>query len=146
MTAFAVALVVVGGFAGASQAAIMGRFGDRIGSLEAVAFAAALTALLALAILLLGRRSLHGYVAAVHQPPWMWTAAAMGMLVVLGITVASPRIGTAATIGILVTGNLLMAAVIDRFGLFGLQKIPLRAERVTGLVLLLAGSALSLKR
>jgi transporter family-2 protein len=39
-----------------------------------------------------------------------------------------------------------MAAVIDRFGLFGLDKIALTWTRVAGLVLLAAGAALTLKR
>jgi bacterial/archaeal transporter family-2 protein len=146
MTALAVALVVAGGIAGAVQAAVMGRFGERVGSLEAFAFATAVTALIGLAILLIGRRSLHGYVSAAHQPLWLWSAGAMGALIVLGITFAAPRIGTTATIGVIVTGNLAMAAVVDRFGLFGLDKIPFNLARVTGLVLLIGGSALSLKR
>ena len=146
MTALAVALVVAGGIAGAVQAAVLGRFGERVGSLEAFAFATALTAVIALVILLIGRRSLHGYVAAAHQPLWLWSAAAMGALIVLGITFAAPRIGTTATIGVIVTGNLAMAAVIDRFGLFGLDKIPFNVARIAGVLLLVAGSALSLKR
>ena len=146
MTALAVALVVAGGIAGAVQAAIMGRFGERVGVLEAFAFATALTAAIACVVLLLGRQSLHGYAAAARQPVWLWTAAAMGALIVLGITYAAPRIGTTAAIGIIVAGNLAMAAVIDRFGLFGLEKIPFQWQRVLGIALLAAGAALSLKR
>jgi transporter family-2 protein len=146
LTAFAVVLVVAGGFAGAVQAAIMGRFGERVGVLEAFAFATALTALIGLVLLLIGRGSLHGYIDAARQPVWLWTSAAMGALIVLGITFAAPRIGTTATIGIIVAGNLAMAAVIDRFGLFGLDKIPFHWERIVGIVLLAAGAALSLKK
>jgi transporter family-2 protein len=39
-----------------------------------------------------------------------------------------------------------MAAVIDRFGLFGLEKIPFHWERLVGIALLAVGAALSLKR
>lgn len=146
MTTFAVALVVVGGLAGAVQAALMGRFGERVGSLEAFAFAALVTAAIGLVLLLVARRSLHGYVAAAHAPAWLWTAGAMGALIVLGITLAAPRIGTAATIGIVVAGNLAGAAVIDRYGLFGLDKIPFHWPRTLGIVLLAVGAALSLKK
>lgn len=146
MTAFAVALVVAGGIGGAIQAALMGRFGERVGTLEAFAFATLLTALIGAAVLLVGRGGLNGYAAAARQPVWLWTAAAMSALIVLGITFAAPRIGTTATIGIVVAGNLAMAAVIDRFGLFGLEKIPFRWDRLLGIVLLAAGAALTLKR
>jgi uncharacterized membrane protein YdcZ (DUF606 family) len=37
-------------------------------------------------------------------------------------------------------------ALIDRFGLFGLEKIRFRWERLVGILLLAAGAALSLKR
>ena len=39
-----------------------------------------------------------------------------------------------------------MGVVIDKFGLFGLEKIPFGWERVLGVVLLTLGAALSLRR
>ncbi len=146
MTAFAVALAVAGGIAGAIQAALMGKFGERVGTLEAFAFATLLTALISATLLLVARQSLAGYAAAARQPPWLWSAAAMGAIIILGITFAAPRIGTTATIGIITAGNLAVAAVVDRLGLFGLEKIPLRWERVLGIALLAAGAAFTLKR
>ena len=146
MTALAVALVAAGGIGGAVQAALMGRWGERVGTLEAFAFASLLTALIGAAVLAIGRGSLVGYADAARQPVWLWTAAAMSALIVLGITFAAPRIGTTATIGIVVAGNLAMAAVVDRFGLFGLEKIAFRWDRLLGIVLLAVGAALSLRK
>ena len=139
-------LVAAGGIGGAIQAALMGRFGERVGTLEAFAFATFLTALIGAAVLLVGRGSFNGYVEAARQPVWLWTAAAMSALIVLGITFAAPRIGTTATIGIVVAGNLAMAAVVDRFGLFGLEKIAFRWDRLLGIALLAVGAALSLRK
>jgi len=70
----------------------------------------------------------------------------MGALVVITITFAGSRLGTTATVALIIAGNLTMAVIIDRFGLFGLQRIPLHAYRIVGLVLLAAGAALALKR
>jgi transporter family-2 protein len=124
----------------------MGRFGQRAGTLEAFAFATFLTALIGALVLVVGRRTVVGYADAARQPVWLWTAAAMSALIVLGLTFAAPRIGTTAAIGIIVAGNLAMAAVIDRFGLFGLDRIAFGPERLLGIVLLVVGAALSLKR
>ena len=146
MTALAVALVVAGGVAGAAQAALMGKFGERVGTFEAFAFAALLTGAIGFVVLLVARQSFAGYAHAARQPVWLWSAAAMSALIVLAITFAAPRIGTTATIGIMVAGNLAMAGIIDRFGLFGLEKIPFRWERIVGVALLALGAALSLKR
>ena len=55
-------------------------------------------------------------------------------------------IGTFATIGLLIAGQLAMGVLIDAAGLFGLERIPLNVARVTGLVLLAGGALLILKR
>ncbi len=145
-TAATVGLTVTAGVAGAVQAAVMGRFGERIGVFEAFAFAAIVTALVATALLLATRRTVTGLADAFREPAWLWIGGFMGALIVLTITVASPRIGTTATIGIIVAGNLAMAAVIDRFGLFGLEQIPLSWPRIVGIALLAVGALLVLRR
>ena len=145
-SAAAVAVCVAGGLGGAIQAAVMGRFGDRIGTLEAVAFSTLATAVIAAALLVVARQSVAGYAEAIRSPAWMWSAAAMSALIVFGLTFAAPRIGTTATIGILVAGNLVMAALIDQYGWFGLDRIPLTWPRVLGAVLLAVGAALTLWR
>ena len=53
---------------------------------------------------------------------WLWTGGALSVLIILAITVASPRIGLAATIGIIIAFNLGVAALIDRFGWFGFDR------------------------
>lgn len=146
MSAAATILALCAGIAGSIQIAVMGRFGDRIGTLEALAFSTLLTAILTATALLVVRRSLAGYEAAFHAPRWLWIGAAMGAFIVFTITIAGPRIGTTATIGLLIAGQLAMGAVSDRFGLFGGERIPLHATRIVGIVLLAAGAALSLRK
>ncbi|MDX6481545.1 MAG: bacterial/archaeal transporter family-2 protein [Gaiellaceae bacterium] len=124
----------------------MSRLGDRIGVVEAVGFSAALTAALAFVVLLLARHSLAGFGRAFHQPWWMLLGGVMGLLIVFTITYAGPRIGIAATVGILIAGQLAMGAAIDRWGLLGSEKIPLHWPRLIGLALLAGGAALSLKK
>ncbi|MGH2995403.1 MAG: DMT family transporter, partial [Gaiellaceae bacterium] len=71
---------------------------------------------------------------------------AMGAIVVTTITFTAPRIGTFATIGLLIAGQLAMGVLIDALGLFGLERIPFGWERAVGLVLLGAGALLVLER
>jgi transporter family-2 protein len=144
--ALATGLAVAAGLAGSVQVALMSRLGERIGVLEALAFSAALTAVLAAVLLLLARQSLAGFERAVHQPLWLLLGGVMGLLIVFTITFAGPRIGVAATVGILIAGQLAMGAAIDRFGLFGSQKIALHWPRLAGIALLAAGAALSLRK
>ncbi|HVM17554.1 MAG TPA: DMT family transporter [Gaiellaceae bacterium] len=145
-TAAAVALAAAAGLAGSVQIAVMGRLGQRIGTLEALAFATVLSLVLVLALLLVFRQSLAGLAEGARAPLWMWAGALMGAFIVFTITYAGPRIGTTATIGLLIAGQLTMGALIDRFGLFGLEQIPLSGPRVLGILLLAVGAALSLHR
>ena len=143
--ALAAALCVVAGLAGSVQVAVMTRLGERVGIVEALAFASVLTAVLATLILVAARWSLDGFADSARQPPWLWIGAVMGLFIVFTITYAGGRIGTAATVGILIAGQLAMGAVIDRFGLFGSERIALGWPRLTGLALLALGAALSLR-
>jgi transporter family-2 protein len=145
-SAVAVFLSVLAGLAGSVQVAVMSQLGDRIGIVGALAFATMFTALAALGMLVVAERSLDAYVGAFRQPWWMLAGGVMGLIVVFTITFAGPRIGVAAVVGILIAGQLVMGAAIDRWGLFGAERIPLSWPRVLGIVLLAAGAALSLRR
>ena len=145
-TALATLLTVLSGLAGSVQVALMSRLGERIGVLQALGFSAALTGVLAFLLLVLARRSVTGYADALHQPWWMLLGGVMGLLIVFTVTYAGPRIGVAATVGILIAGQLIMGAAIDRWGLFRSERIPLGWPRVLGIFLLAAGAALSLRK
>jgi len=144
--ALATTLAVAAGLAGAAQVAVMSQLGERIGVAEALGFATLLTAVAAFLGLLIVRRSVEGYVRALHLPWWMLTGGLLGLFIVFTVTYAGPRIGVTATVGILIAGQLVMGAAIDRFGLFGSQKILLHWPRVAGITLLAVGAALSLRK
>jgi bacterial/archaeal transporter family-2 protein len=142
----AVALTVLAGLAGSVQVAVMGRFGGRIGVIEALTFSTAVQLVLSFAILVAVRTGVGGLGDAVRAPAWMWLGGVMGLTVVGTITFAQPRIGATATIGILIAGQLVMGALIDRFGLFGVDRIDISLPRAVGIVLLGIGAGLSLVR
>jgi bacterial/archaeal transporter family-2 protein len=145
-TALATVLAVAAGLAGSIQVALQSRLGERIGVLEAVAFGTTLTALLAIVALAVAHQSLGGYSRAFQQPWWMLLGGLMGGLIVFTVTYAGPRIGVAATVGILIAGQLVMGAAIDRWGLFRSEQIALHWPRILGIVLLAVGAALSLRK
>jgi bacterial/archaeal transporter family-2 protein len=142
----AVALTATAGLAGAVQAAVMGELGERVGIVPAVAFSVVVALVGGLVALLVWERSFAGIRAAAQEPAWLWIGGLMSVFIVLAVTVAPPRIGVAATIGVVIAGNLVSAALIDRYGLFGQDVIPIDRWRLLGLLLLAAGAALSLSR
>jgi transporter family-2 protein len=146
LSGLAVLLAVLGGLAGSVQVAVMGRFGGRVGVFEALAFSTAIQLLLAVTVVLAVRGGLGGLHHVTKTPLWMWAGGLMGFTVVTAITFAQPRIGATAVIGILIAGQLVMGALIDRFGLFGVQQIGISPWRALGIGLLGIGAALSLVR
>jgi bacterial/archaeal transporter family-2 protein len=128
------------------QVAVMGRFGDRIGSFEAFAVASLLTAAIAVVTLFVVRRSVAGVGDALETPAWMWLGGLFGAFVVLTITVTAPRIGVAAVVALLIAGQLVMGALIDRYGWFGVDRVPLGWQRLLGVALLALGTALMLRK
>ena len=146
-TAAAASLALVAGLAGSIQVAVMGRFGERIGSFEALAANLLFSTLIATAVLLVVRQSLAGFGEALRSPWWYWVGGGgMGVVVVLTITVVTPRIGATATIGLLIAGQLAMGVAIDRYGWFGVEQVPLTWPRLLGVFLLAAGALLALRR
>jgi len=145
-TALAVAMSISAGLAGSVQAAVLGRLGDRVGTVEAVGFSTLVAGTTGILVLLVARRSLAGVGHAFHQPLWMWLGGLLSAFIVLSITFAAPRIGVAAAIGLVITGNLVAAALIDRLGWFGVDRIPLEWTRLLGILLLAGGATLLLRK
>ena len=145
-TAVAASLAFAAGLGGAVQIAVQGRLGDRVGALEAMATASLIGAVLALAVLLVARRSLSGVGDAFGAPKWMLLGGAMSALIILAITIAGPRIGIVATTSVLIAAQFTLATVIDRYGWFGVERIAVSWPRVIGLALLAVGAALTLRR
>lgn len=128
------------------QIAVQGRLGDRVGSLEALATAAVIGGVIALAALLVARRSLAGVGEALAGPKWLLLGGAMGAFIVFAITVAGPRIGVVATTAFLIAAQFALATMIDKYGWFGVERVAVTWPRVVGIVLLVAGAALTLRR
>jgi bacterial/archaeal transporter family-2 protein len=147
MSAYQLAIVVsvLAGVGGGLQAAISGTLGRRIGVLEASAFLAGLGTMILL-LLAIVIRGPGGVLAGFRQPGWLWLGGVFGAFVVFTLAFSPPRIGTFATVALLVAGQLAAGALIDAFGLFGFERVPLTLWRFTGLLFLAAGAFLVLRR
>ena len=144
-TRIAITMSFAAGLAGAAQASVSGALGRRVGSVQAAAFGAIVSAVLLVALLLLSGRG-AGVADVIRQPPWLLISGFFGAGIVLTVAYAPPRIGTFATVALLIAGQLLAGAAIDAFGWLGTERIPVTVTRIVGLVLLTAGAALTLKR
>jgi transporter family-2 protein len=144
-TRLAIIFALAAGIAGAAQASISGALGRRVGTIGSAGFGVIVAAVLVIALAVaLGRGG--SIVSALHQPLWLWLGGLFGAVIVLAIAYAPPRIGTFATVALLIAGQLAAGALIDAYGWLGSPRIPVTLARVAGLVLVTAGAALTLKR
>jgi bacterial/archaeal transporter family-2 protein len=145
-TGLAAVFAFCAGLGGAVQVAVQGRLGDRVGSIEAVACAAIVSAVCGTAVLLVARGGLGRIGSGFTGPRWQLLGGVMSAVIVLAITVAGPRIGIVATTAMLIAGQFALATAIDRFGWFGVDRVAVTWSRVLGLALLAAGAVLTLRR
>lgn len=75
-------------------------------------------------------------------PLWVWTGGLLGACYVVAAIVATPRIGPALFFGLLVTGQLVTAIIVEHFGWLGLERHPLSPGRLLGVALLIVGAVL----
>jgi bacterial/archaeal transporter family-2 protein len=145
-TAFAAVFVAAAGIGGTIQAAVQATLGDRVGTIEALGFAMLVAGVCGVIVLIVARQSFHAVSASLHQPAWLWVGGALSAFIVLSFTFAAPRIGVTASIGLYIAGTLISAAVVDQFGWLGVERIAIGWARIVGIVLLLGGAALVLRK
>jgi len=75
-------------------------------------------------------------------PPISYGAGLLIGLYVLSATVIIPRFGAASFIAFILAAQVLTSAVIDQFGLFGMERRPIDITKLAGLVVIVAGIAI----
>ncbi|MEL7298999.1 MAG: DMT family transporter [Pseudomonadota bacterium] len=76
---------------------------------------------------------------AVTAPKHLFLAGALIAFYVLSITAIAPSFGVGNAVFFVLLGQLISAAAIDHFGLFGARPDPLTATRAAGIALMAAG-------
>jgi len=131
---FTTLLMLLAGMGLSVQAAINGTLGKKIGALEGalVNFFVG-TLVLMLAVLFAGGGQLGDVLRA---PKWQLLGGLIGAVYVAAMVFAVPRIGVGVAVMAVIVGQLAMSMAIDRFGLFGLRRIPFDGYRLSGALLL----------
>jgi transporter family-2 protein len=145
-TALGVVFVAAAGVGGTVQAAVQATLGNRVGTIEALGFAMLVAGVCGVVVLVVARQSFAAVPASLREPAWLWVGGALSAFIVLSFTFAAPRIGVGAAIGVYIAGTLISSAVVDHFGWLGVERIALGWPRLLGIVLLLGGAALVLRR
>lgn len=95
-----------------------------------------------LPVIALSKVPLPNISSALSGPWWLWVGGLIGAAYVTAATLLVPRIGAAGFMIAIVTGQMLMAVIIDHYGLLGLSSRAVNLERLAGIVLLVIAMVL----
>jgi transporter family-2 protein len=144
--ALAVPLAVAAGAFVGLQAPINARLGRQVGSLQAATISFTIGTIALLLIASLSSRGIGPVSSATRAPWWALLGGILGAFYVTVALLTVRTLGVSGLTAIVVAGQLTIAVVIDRFGLLGVAKQQIGAPRIAGLILLLAGVVLVVRR
>lgn len=131
------AIMLVAGLGIPVLAALNAALGQRMGSPVAAGLILFVVALLSTAIVLMMTGG--SLKAAIGAPPHLFFAGCLVAFYVLTITWVAPQFGVGNAVFFVLIGQLISAALIDHFGLFGAQVSSLTFWRITGISVMAFG-------
>ncbi len=72
-------------------------------------------------------------------PFWIWFGGMLGAFFIATTTELASKISATALVGLIIAGQLIVAVLLDHFGLLGFASHPITLWRVVGILLLIAG-------
>ncbi len=137
-------VAAVSGVSMAIQGSINSALGKIVGLWETTLIVH-LTATIAVSVILFAFNLGKGSFLRAGEAPWYYYLGGfLGILITYGVVITIPKLGAAVATTAIIVGQVGMAALVDHFGLFGLQQIPFTWLKFVGLVLLAAGAKLLL--
>ena len=140
---FLLGLAFAAGMLGPLQAGMNAKIGKTLGDpfyAALISFAVGTVGLLTVA--LVGRVEFSAIRTAGSVHWSLWLAGLLGAFYVTASIVLTPRLGAALTFSLVVAGQLVMAVMIDHFGMLGVPVQPVNLPRLAGIVLITAGAML----
>jgi transporter family-2 protein len=128
------------------QAPINSRLGKTVGSLQAASFSFLVGTAVLVAIAAFVRGGLGNLGQVGHAPWWALVGGLLGAVYVTVALIAVRTLGASGLTAVVIAGQLAISVTIDRFGLLGVARQPVGLQRVLGLVLLIAGVVLVVRK
>ncbi len=128
------------------QAPINARLAKGVGDIQAATFSFLVGTLLLVVIAAFVRGGLTNLGQVRVVPWWALVGGLLGAVYVSVALVAVRTLGASGLTAVVITGQLAISVAIDHFGAFGIAKQHVGASRIVGLVLLVAGVVLVVRR
>jgi bacterial/archaeal transporter family-2 protein len=128
------------------QAPVNSRLGRSVGSVQAASVSFLVGTVVLLAIASFANGGLAGIGHVTRVPWWALTGGLLGAVYVTIALVAVRTLGASGITAAVIAGQLAVSVTIDRFGLLGVARQPIGLQRVIGLILLVVGVVLVVRR
>lgn len=116
------------------------------GTLNAATVSLCVSTVVVLAVRLFYAPSFTFALALEKTPFWAWLGGLLGLFFVAASMYVAPKIGATALISLILCGQIVAALLYDKFGLFGYGETPITVLRLSGVGLIVIGTALVLAR
>lgn len=128
---------VIAGMAMSVQGVMNTRLGEGIGNMEANAFVQGTAFALALLVLLFWRQGSFSQLGGVNKLYWL--GGVLGLVITLTVMLGIRSLGPTTAVSVILISQLLIAALIDAFGLMGSEKLAFTWSKYAGLALMCGG-------
>lgn len=128
---------IVAGAAMSIQGVMNTRLGEGIGTAEANVFVQGTAALLSLGLLLFWRTGSFASLGEVNKLYWL--GGALGLVITITVMLGIGSLTPTVAISTILISQLLVAALIDAFGLMGAEKLAFGWTKLLGLALMISG-------
>lgn len=129
---------IIAGMAMSVQGVMNTRLGEGIGNMEANTFVQGTAFLLSAAVLLFYRQGSFSELGGVNKLYWL--GGAVGVVITLTVMLGIKSLGTTVAISVILISQLLIAALIDAFGLMGSEKVAFVWTKFLGLAMMIGGT------
>lgn len=126
-------------------AAFNSGLGVQLGSATAATFVVFVVGLALATLIVALTGGLPPRSAFTFERPYIYFGAAFMLFYALSVTWAAPRIGVGNAVFFVLLGQLIAAAVIDHFGLWGALKSEVTGRRAAGIAIMALGVYLARK-
>jgi bacterial/archaeal transporter family-2 protein len=137
--------IVAGGLVGL-QAPINSRLGRTVGTAQAATFSFLVGTAVLVVIASVWRGGLGSLGHIGRVPWWALIGGLLGAVYVTVALVAVRTLGASGLTAVVITGQLAISVAIDRFGLVGVARQHIGISRIIGLLLLVAGVVLVVRK
>lgn len=134
-------VAVLGGAASALQSSANGQLGTVIGPINAAVVSTAVGLLSLLSYgLITNQLDVRAWTSS---PPHLLVGGVLGAVFVTSVIYVVPRLGVVSAVMLAVLGQLIVATVVDQFGLLGNPRIEVSFVRLAGIAMVATGFLLA---